>query len=224
MEGDSRRIIILVVVALVCIACLCVCCVTLGVGAEVYSRRLVAGTPTLPTPRMRLPGPRVTPGGPSGAVATEPAAPPAVAPGLPGTAAPPPSDAAAGGSLSPEEQAYVAGFEDQSQRWADSRQKFDTLMAAPNPADAGWKNDVTAQFSAWQGLASQAGGLPAAPRFSTAQQKYSQAAQHFAAAALLGADSLARQDTVAFDRAKSEIAAGDTALNEARAQVAASKK
>jgi len=208
----------------VCIACLCVCCVALGVGAELYSRRLMAITPTAPTPHMRLPGPPRVPGRTPGAVATEPPASPTVAPSLLATATPPALGAAAGGSLSPEEQAYVAGFDDQSRRWADSRQKFDTLMAAPNPADAGWKNDVAAQFSAWQGLAGQADGLPPAPRFAAAQQKYAQAAQHFAAAARLGADGLARQDTAVFDRAKSEISAGDAALNEARAQVAALRK
>ena len=175
MNGDSRRIIILVVVAVVCIVCLCVCCVALGVGAELYSRRLMAITPTAPTPHMRLPGPPRVPGRTPGAVATEPPASPTVAPSLLATATPPALGAAAGGSLSLEEQAYVAGFDDQSRRWADSRQKFDTLMAAPNPADAGWKNDVAAQFSAWQGLAGQADGLPPAPRFAAAQQKYAQA-------------------------------------------------
>jgi hypothetical protein len=215
MDSDSRRIVILVVVAVVCVACLCICCVSLGVGSELYARHLLAMTPTVPAPTIGAPGPRL-PGTPLAPGGTQPHQVPSVAPADP--------VGALSNTWSPEEQAYVAEFRDQSQRWSDSRQTFDTLMAVPNPADAGWKSDVLAQFSAWQGLSSQAHGLSVPSSLLVVQRKYLEAAQHFDSASRLGVEGIEKSDPAAFDRAKREIASADAALDETRAQLAALEK
>jgi len=209
VASNSRRTLIVAIVVIVIVLCLCLCCAAVFGGAEFYAGSVLTATASAPT---------ATPEATNTPVPTftrQPTATPV--PTVTPTLNPL-------GHLSPDEQKYVLAFQDQSQRWAESRKKYDTLMASPKPTDANWKAEVTAALSAWKGLASQARGLAAAGKFEPAKQKYLTAVQHFDSAADLATAGVSNQDVVAFDQSKEEIKAGDAALAEARTQADTLKK
>ena len=120
------------------------------------------------------------------------------------------------GHLNADEKNWLQGFEQQSQRWGEGRQKFDSLMAAPNPSDDAWKSEIVGELTVWKDLANQARSLPGAGRFQPARDRYAEAVERFDMAASLAIEGINNQDVVAFDQSKEEIKEGDTRLNEAR--------
>ena len=123
------------------------------------------------------------------------------------------------GHLNSDEKGYLQGFEQQSQRWTEGRQKFDSLMSNPNPSDEAWKAEIVGELTVWKDLANQARGLPGPGRFQPAQDRYLEAVGRYDIAAGLAIEGINNEDVVAFDQAKEEINAGDALLNEARGLV-----
>lgn len=191
------------------IVVLCLCCAGMLVGAELYAGQILTATASAPTPTpvaTDTPVPTFTP---------LPTATP-----IP-TATPTPDPL---GHLSPEEKNYVSAFEIQAQRWTESRQRFDTLMANPNPSDANWKDQITTELSTWKGLANEARSLAVPGKFQAAHERYLSAVQNFDTAADLAREGIDNQDVVAFDQAREDIRSGDVALSEAKQQVETLKR
>jgi hypothetical protein len=123
------------------------------------------------------------------------------------------------GHLSPDEKNYLQGFQKQSERWTIGRQKFDSLMANPNPSDDAWKSEIVGELTVWKDLANQARALPGPGKFQPAHDKYLPAVDRYDIAAGLAIEGINNQDVVAFDQSKQEISAADQLMNEARSLV-----
>lgn len=200
-EGKRSRstFLIVAIVVVVVIVCLCVICGLTLVGAELYASDVLTATASAPTPTPMAtdtPVPTNTP------LPTETP-----------TITPTPDPL---GHLSPDEKSYLQGFEQQSQRWTEGRQKFDSLMSNPNPGDEGWKAEIVGELTVWKDLANQARGLPGPGRFQPAQDRYLEAVGRYDIAAGLAIEGINSQDVVSFDQSKDEISAGDALMNEAR--------
>ena len=204
LPQKPRRTGLIVVIILVVVGlCLCVSCVGAVGGLELFWAQpyldgltATASVPTPTPPATDTPVPTDTP---------LPTPTPTI------TATPDPL-----GHLNADEKSWQQGFEQQSQRWAEGRQKFDSLMANPNPSDGTWKSEIVGELTVWKDLANQARSLPAPGRFQPAQDRYVQAVERYDMAASLAIEGINNQDVVAFDQSKEEIKEGDTRLNEAR--------
>jgi hypothetical protein len=204
-EGKRSRstLLIVAIIAVVVIVCLCVLCALAMVGVELYASGVLTATASAPTPTSvatDTPVPTNTP---------LPTATPTPAP-----AATPTPDPL--GHLNSDEKGYLQGFEQQSQRWTEGRQQFDSLMSSPNPGDEAWVAEIVGELTVWKDLANQARGLPAPGRFQPAQDRYLEAVGHYDIAAGLAIEGINNEDVVAFDQAQEEISAGDAVMNEAR--------
>jgi len=198
-KRSPSTFLIVAIVVVVVIVCLCVICALTLVGAELYAGDVLTATASAPTP---------TPVATDTPVPTNTPLPTATS-----TITPTPDPL---GHLSPDEKSYLQGFEQQSQRWTEGRQKFDSLMSNPNPGDEGWKAEIVGELTVWKDLANQARGLPGPGRFQPAQDRYLEAVGRYDISAGLAIEGINNQDVVAFDQSKDEISAGDALMNEAR--------
>lgn len=208
-EGKRSRsgLLIAAIIVVVVIVCLCLICASALVGLELYAGDILTATASAPT---------ATP------VATDTPIPTNTPLPTPTPTVTPTPDPL--GHLSPDEKGYLQGFEQQSQRWTEGRQKFDSLMSNPNPGNEGWKAEIVGELTVWKDLANQARGLPGPGRFQPADDRYLEAVGHYDIAAGLAIEGINNEDVVAFDQAKQEISIGDTLLNEARDLVSSLKQ
>lgn len=224
MDSRTRLLIILAAVAVILIACLCVCVAAGLYFGESYASGILTATaeaeysPFDGTPVPGQPAPAVPPAAPPGQQAPAP-----IPQTIPAPVPPPgqPQAVPAGrpANMTPEEQAYFDGFVDQTQRWDESRSRFEALTANRRPEDSTWQSEMLGQLAAWRGLASQARDLQAPPRFASVQQQYLEAVQQFDNAADAMTQALNGSDMTGFAAASPQISAGDAALAQARNQL-----